>query len=96
MVFFSCLFFLYLNLAFVLVIFGKRGISTRWAAVNEEGLIPYKTAVGTADGGEKPPALGAVLRVPGYFGATVIAEKAGDHGDGGVFLSFGHFFGRLN
>jgi len=61
MVFHSCLFFLYLYLAFVSVIFGKRGITARRAAINKEGFIPHKTAVGTADGGEKPPALGAVL-----------------------------------
>jgi len=94
MVFLPCLFFLYLNLGFVLVIFGKRGITARGAAVNEEGLVPHKTAVGTADGGEKPPALGTVLRVPGYFGATIIAVETGNYGDGGVFLSFRHFFGR--
>jgi len=61
MVFFSCLFLLYLNLAFVRVIFGRRGIAARRAAVNKEGLISHKTAIGTADRREKPAAFGTVL-----------------------------------
>jgi len=98
-VFLFNLFFLYLSLDIAIAPTtppGRSGITARGTAVTKEGFFPYKTAIGTADGREKPPAIWAAFCVLRYLRAAIITEKTGNDGDGGSFFSFRHFFCRPN
>jgi len=64
MVFFACIFLKIADApaaAIVRGVFGSSGITAHRTADHKERLVTYKTAVGTADRREKPPAFGTVL-----------------------------------